>query len=98
MVKNITSKKPRFRVEEREGSAHGGLFELEIDTYYDVIDTKNGKVILTYTGEMSASYVGGPGGWGKPGYDGVTNVEISKDEKYALVYSGSTVEKVKLPK
>ncbi len=92
-----TEKIPRFIVTEREGSAHGGPFELEIDTYFDVTDTKTNKVIQTYTGEFSASYVGGPAAWGEGGYDGVSKVEISEDEKYILVHSGSTVEKVKLP-
>ena len=102
MKKNTTNKKlkssSRFQVVEKKGNAHGGLFELEIDLIYEVLDTKTNKVVQTYKGEHSASYGRDGSGWDDGTCQGVSKVEISDDEKYVLVYFGSDkVKKVKLP-
>jgi len=95
--KKIPDKIKRFIVREKEGSAHGDLYELEITTTFSVIDTTNNKIVMNFTGEYSASL--GDNGWDDGSYHGVTKVEISEDEKYAIVYkSGNNeLEKIKLP-
>ncbi len=77
----------RFIVKEREHS-HGGLFELEVDYYYDVFDTVNQKVVMTFEGGYSADFVGGL--WANGVSGGVNKVQISDDDRFVLVfYSGN---------
>ena len=46
----------RFVVLVEEGPPRGGLFELEQTTYHRVVDTRTQAVVLTFQGEMEASF------------------------------------------
>ncbi len=54
--------KSRYIIKECEGSAHGGLNELEINYYFDVYDKNKKKGIMTFSDEYSAS-LGSNGNW-----------------------------------
>jgi len=75
----------------------GGLFELEITTTYEVVDTRTGAVVMRFSGDHSASYDGV--GWGDGASGGVAAVELSPDERWVEVrFSGGHVERHPLPR
>ena len=80
------SKTSSYRVDSREGSAHGDLYELEQDYFFDVVDVATQKVVMTFEGHYSGSYTGSC--WKETNYVGVRKVEISEDGCFALVYEG----------
>jgi hypothetical protein len=80
-----------------EGAPRGGLFELEVDTVYRVVDRRTGVVALEAHGEYSASF-GGDGTWEPGTTTGVVGVEISEDPQEAIVRHGDgSVTRVPLP-
>ncbi len=86
---------PRFRVEVEEGPAHGDLYELEQTTFFRVIDTRTGKVVLALEGEMSARLDGGV--WSDHQYSGVREVVIAPDQRSVHVkYHDGRRERVSL--
>lgn len=84
----------RYIIKERE-HAHGGLFELEIDYYYDIFDTVKQEVIMTFKREYSAHYDGT--GWGNGSASGFNKIEISEDEKFVVLYYSYKPEPEKFP-
>ena len=75
----------RFVVLVEEGLPHGGLFELEQTTYHRVVDTRTRAVVLTFSGEMAASFSGANGSWEDYHWSGVREVMIAPDEKSVIV-------------
>lgn len=75
----------RFRVVVEEGPPHGGLYELEQTTYYHVLDTHSGDVIMTFSGEMVAGLSQDTGMWEDYSYSGVREVAIAPGEESVLV-------------
>ena len=75
----------RFVVLVEEGLPHGGLFELEQTTYHRVVDTRTRTVVLTFSGEMAASFSGTNGSWEDYHWSGVREVMIAPDEKSVIV-------------
>lgn len=88
----------RYKIQIEEGPARGDLYELEQATTFQVVDSTNGDVILTWRGEMSASLSKENAQWENFQYTGVSNVTISKDHKSVRVefYDG-TVKQILLP-
>ena len=68
-----------------EGPPHGGLFELEQTTYHRVVDTRTQAVVLTFSGEMAASFSGATGSWEDYHWSGVREVAVAPDEKGVIV-------------
>ena len=86
----------RYEVQVEEGAGHGDLYELEQTTYYRVIDTRSQSVVLTFEGELSASFSGGQ--WTDYAYGGVCEVSVAPDEQAVRVkYYGGREETVPLP-
>lgn len=79
-------KNNRYRIETEEGNPHGDLYEMEITTYFYVIDTHTEKAIMTFTGEYFTT-LGDNGGWNDGSYTGVTDVKFSEDGMSVIVYS-----------
>ena len=87
---------PRFEVQIEDGGAHGGLYELEQTTYYRVVDTRTGAVVLAFEGETSANYKDGQ--WTDYVHGGVCGVTVAPDERSVRVtYYGGLEESVPLP-
>lgn len=88
---------PRYRVESRSTSS-GGFGELEEKTTFDVIDGRTGAVVLTFTGDYSAEYRGGPG-WQDGTGSGVRKVEFAEDGAAIVVhrYGSRPPERIPLP-
>jgi hypothetical protein len=86
-----------YLIEEREGDSHGEVYELELDTYYDVVNIHTGKTVMTFTGTAHAKL--GSEGWENWHYSGVEKVEFTEDGKSLLVHSCEKKEpaKIKLP-
>lgn len=78
--------KPEYRIDERDGSAHGGLYELEQTHYFDIVNVQTGQVVLTFESEYSASFQGN-GTWGDASSSGVEKVGFAEDGLSLLVYS-----------
>lgn len=76
---------PRYEVQEREGEPHGDVYEMEIDTYYYIVDKTTGNVIHTFIGTYF-SKLGDDGTWQNGRYLGVEKVEINEADNTALVY------------
>lgn len=79
----------RYRVEKREHHG-GGLFELEVTIHFDVVDNASGEVMMTFSGEDSASYDGV--GWAYRGFGGTSDVVIAPDGEHVLVYESGNAE------
>jgi len=75
----------RFRLVVEEGAPHGDLYELEQTTYYNVVDTRSGEVVMTFRGEMQASLSRSTGMWDDHSFCGVCEVAIAPDEQSVLV-------------
>jgi len=74
----------------------GGLFELEITTTFEVVDTRTDAVVMRFTGDYSASYDGV--GWGDGTAGGVRAVTIAADERSVEVrLAGGQVARHPLP-
>lgn len=93
-----TKKAPKYTVINREGAAHGGLYELEQEFFIDIVETKTQKVIKTFSASGCASF-GTNGMWSEYDCSGVEKVEITPDEKAVLVYKYNShqPEKIDLP-
>lgn len=88
----------RFQVQVQEGNAHGGLYELEQTTFYQVVDTLSGEVVMVFEGEMEAS-LGQVGLWDDYHFSGVEQVMIAPDEQSVIVrYYDGHEETVPLPR
>ena len=86
----------RFKVAVEEGPAHGDLYELEQTTFFRVIDTRTGAVVLAYEGEMSARYDGVI--WGDRRHSGVRDITLAPDERSVCIrYHDGREERVVLP-
>lgn len=83
-------KQPRYRIDQREGNAHGDLYELEQDFFFDVVDTTTEKIVMTFEGSYSGvlDSEGYSHGWRETNYVGARKVEISPDGRFVLVYEG----------
>ena len=68
-----------------EGPPRGGLFELEQTTYHRVVDTHTQAVVLTFRGEMAASFSATTGSWEDYHGSGVREVTVAPDEKTVIV-------------
>jgi hypothetical protein len=75
----------RFEVVVKEGSPHGDLYELEQTTYYHVVDTLAGEVVMTFRREMQASLSRDSGLWDDYSFSGVCEVAIAPDEQSVVV-------------
>jgi hypothetical protein len=81
----MPNQEKRFVVLVEEGPPHGGLFELEQTTYHRVVDTRTQEVVLTFRGEMEASFSGATGSWEDYYWSGVREVVVAPDEKAVIV-------------
>ena len=89
----------RFGVVVEEGEPRGGLYELEVTTYYRVVDGWSGQVILTFEGCLEASQSRDDGMWAEYGVSGVREVSVAPDEQSVLVkYHDGREEIVLLPR
>jgi len=79
-------KQPAYRIAERDGAAHGGLYELEQTHYFDIVNILTGAVVMTFESEYSASFQGN-GTWGDGSSSGVEKVTFTEDGLFLLVYS-----------
>ncbi len=68
-----------------EGPPRGGPFELEQTTYHRVVDTRTQEVMLTFRGEMEASFSATTGSWEDYHWSGVREVAVAPDEKTVIV-------------
>jgi hypothetical protein len=91
-------KKPKYLINERSSGAHGGLYELEEETYFDVVEIKTGKVLMTFERSTSATF--GAGQWQYEGSGGVSKVELGQGGRsvYVHYYGKPEPEIVQLPK
>lgn len=63
----------------------GGLYELEQITRFLVIDKFQEKILLNFTGKMSASLDRDTGLWGECSYEGASDVNLSDDDSSVVV-------------
>jgi hypothetical protein len=75
----------RFQVVVEEGPPHGDLYELEQTTYYHVVDTHSGEVVMTFEGELQASLSRDTGMWDDYACSGVNGVAIAPDGESVIV-------------
>ena len=68
-----------------EGPPRGDLFELEQTTYHRVVDTRTQEVVLTFRGEMEASFSATTGSWEDYHWSGVREVAVAPDDKTVIV-------------
>jgi len=73
----------RWEVRVKEGPPRGGLYELEQDTFFHVIDRWDGRRVKTFTGHYDASFTG-EGRWGEGFSSGVRQVVIDEEGKRAF--------------
>ncbi len=83
-------KNNRYRIEKEDGNAHGDLYEMEITTYFYVIDNLTNTAVMTFTGEYFTTL--GDNGWNDGNYSGVTDVKISEDGLSVLVFKVGSKE------
>jgi hypothetical protein len=79
---------PRFRVDVHEHH-HGGLFELEVDTVWTIVDVAAGRAVRELRGGSSSSYDGA--GWSGGGSSGVDEVILGGDGLRVLSRSSDRV-------
>lgn len=75
----------KYRVAQREGPAHGGLYELDQEFFIDVVENKTNTIVMTFQSEGYATFQGP--GWGGFDHSGVEKIELAPDEKSVLVYA-----------
>ncbi len=75
----------RFVVQIEEEAPRGGLFQLELSTYYRVVDSHTKEVIMTFQGQIEASLSAEDGMWEDYSGSGVREVVIAPDEQAAIV-------------
>lgn len=91
-----TGGRDRWEVRVVEGPARGGLYELEQETFYYVIDRSSGRAVKTFTGHYEASFTG-EGTWGEGAYSGVRQVVIDEGGLCAFaIHSNRMVERFQL--
>lgn len=83
---------PRYFVRRREHHG-GGLFELEVDIVFEVVDAATGEVVHRWDAGWSASYDGV--GWADQASSSLDDVAIAEDGAHVeLRFSGGRVERV----
>ena len=88
----------RYIVQTEEGPPHGDLYELEQTTYFHVVDTATGEIILTLRGEMYASLSREDAQWDDYSYSGVRDAAIAEDgHTLSVSYFDGTEEQISLP-
>ena len=93
MTEPTAPKRFQVRVREHHG---GGLFELEITTWHEVIDTVRSEIVMRFEGGYAASYDGV--GWADGVSGGVSEVTVTPDERWVEVrFAGGHVERHALP-
>lgn len=94
-----TGAKGQFEVVVREGPPHGDLYELEQATYFDVVDTQTGDLLLMFHGEMHAGLSTETGLWDDYAFSGVREVTLSPDGQSVTVqYWDGGEEVVPIPR
>jgi hypothetical protein len=87
----------RFEVVVEEGPPRGDLYELEQATYFHVVDTASGEVVMTFRGLLEATLSGDTGLWDDYSTSGVREVLVAPDEESVIVrYFDSREESVPL--
>jgi len=76
--------RPRYHIEERDGEPHGDVYELEIDHWFDVVDTDTGMTVLSLMGTSRAK-LDDHGCWGPASYSGIESVELAPEGDAVLV-------------
>ena len=88
----------RWRVAHVTGMPHGGLYELEQEHSWIVVNWETKEGVLRYDGESDQSYTGEGDGWTDPTWEGVQDVSISPDGTHAVVVDADgTKRQVPLP-
>ncbi len=88
----------RFTIIVGQGPPHGDLYEFEQTTYYRVVDTLTGSVVMTFCGTIEASLSTDTGLWEHNRHTGVAAVTISADGRAVIViHSDGREETVPLP-
>lgn len=85
----------KYRIEKHEGESRGDVYELEITTYFNVIECETGRTVMSFSGIYSAK-LGDTGTWDEGRYTGVENVVLSEDDDCVLVYYDKKDEPVKI--
>lgn len=83
-----------------EGPPHGDLYELEHDIFYNIVDRRLDRVVMTFQGEMEATLSRERGGMWEDYHcaSGVRDVTIAPDKQAAIVqYADGHEEVVPLP-
>lgn len=94
----MTRQAARFVVLVEEDPPRGGLFQLEQTTYHRVLDTRTQEVVLTFRGEMEASFSTTTGSWEDYHGSGVREVAVAPDEKTVIAkYYDHREETIALP-
>lgn len=87
--------KSRWKVTRREHHG-GGLFELEITTWFEVVDVLSDAVVMRFEGGYAASYDGV--GWADGAAGGAVAVDVVEEEHAVEVRDASgRVERFPLP-
>lgn len=91
-----TEGRARWEVRVVEGPPHGDLYELEQDTFFNVIDRRNGRAVKTFTGHYDASFTTS-GTWGEGCSSGVQTVVIDEEGRCAFaLHFNRRVDKFRL--
>ncbi len=75
----------RFAVFVEEGPPRGGLYALEQTTYHRVVDTRTQEVVMTFRGELEASFSATTGTWEDYRVSGVREVVMAPDARSVIV-------------
>ena len=87
----------RFVVFKEEEPPRGGLFELTQTTYHRVVDTRTREVVLTFSGEMEASFAPAAGSWEDYRWSGVREVTVARGGKAVIVKYFDGREEIIMP-
>ena len=68
-----------------EGPPRGGLYVLEQTTYHRVVDTRTQEVVMTFRGELEASFSATTGTWEDYRVSGVRAVVMAPDARSVIV-------------
>jgi len=90
--------KPVFFTRLREGAPRGDLFELEQRNWTDVIDARDGRVVMSFDTLMEASLDSHSGLWTDYRWSGARDVLVAEDDRsVSVIFYDGRVEVYPLP-
>ena len=87
----------RWWVLALQGAPSGGLYELEVKSYFQVIDRRSGEVVREYEGLYESSYAGSEG-YSEGHSSGVSSVTLAPDMRHVIVIENDKERREPLPK